>query len=562
MNFSDILTRFSLFLLAATTLTLPGELAQARNRTPDVRDRYIVVFKKDVTNPEQVTNDIAKTHRLSIDQTYQYAIKGFAARIPSQSLPGIRNNPNVQFITADHVVTTLPGNSGNNNGRGKPKPTPTPTSTPTPTPTPVPGLSVTVTSPNGGEILSVGQTYRITWDSSATIDTVTIGYKACDSCLDWIANNIPNTNSYDWTVNVGNTTNTQFRIYIIGYQTGVGSVSDVSDSPFTVLQPTPTPTLSPTPRPTATPIPIPTQAPQATPSGINRIGLNATNKGNGVTVAVIDTGIDLTHPDLAANIIANTTCVTGTTTGNDDNGHGSHVAGTIAALDNTTGVVGVAPDAKLVAVKVLNNQGSGTWSSVICGIDWVTAHAAQYNIKVANMSLGGGGTSDNNCGNTNADALHQAMCNSTAAGITYVVAAGNNNADASTFVPAAYDDTLITVSALADSDGQPGGVGHSTGYGPDDTFATFSNYGSVVDIGAPGANIYSTYKGGSYATLSGTSMATPHVTGSAALYIASHPGSSWQQIRAGLVAAAEALNAGHTDPSGLHPEPVVKANSL
>lgn len=303
---------------------------------------------------------------------------------------------------------------------------------------------------------------------------------------------------------------------------------------------------------------------QTTPTGINRIQapLNTANKGTGIGVAVIDTGIDLTHSDLKTNIVANTSCIRGKKNGNDDNGHGSHVAGTIAALDNGIGVVGVAPQAKLIAVKVLNSAGSGTWSSVICGIDWVTAHASQYNIKVANMSLGGGGSSDNNCGNSNNDAMHKAICNSTAAGVTYTVAAGNDGANASTFVPAAYDDTVITVSALADSDGQSGGLGAATAYGADDTFAGFSNFGSVVDLGAPGVNIYSTWKSGSYKTISGTSMATPHVAGAAALYVKSHPGAAWSQVRDGLKAAAESLNNGHTNPSGLHPEPVAQANAL
>jgi subtilisin family serine protease len=279
-------------------------------------------------------------------------------------------------------------------------------------------------------------------------------------------------------------------------------------------------------------------------------------------VAVIDTGIDLTHPDLKDNIVANKTCVTGTASGNDDNGHGSHVAGTIAAANNTIGVLRVAPKAKLFAVKVLNAQGSGTWSSVICGVDWVTANAASYNIKVANMSLGGGGSSDNNCGNSNFDALHKAICKSRDAGVTYMVAAGNSGANASNSVPAAYDDAVITVSALADSDGQPGGTGAATSYGADDTFATFSNYGSVVDLGGPGVSIYSTYKNKGYATLSGTSMSSPHVAGSAALYLKTNPSASWTSVRDGLKAAGEPLGAGHTDPSGLHPEPVVKASGL
>ena len=307
-----------------------------------------------------------------------------------------------------------------------------------------------------------------------------------------------------------------------------------------------------------------TSPPQTVPTGVKRIGAATTsNHGTGVGVAVIDTGVDLKHSDLKDNLAAySTTCVSGTRSANDDNGHGTHVAGTIAAVDNTTGVVGVAPGAKIFPVKVLNRNGSGTWSGVICGIDWVTAHAAQYGISVASMSLSGGGTSDNNCGLSNNDPLHQAICNSTAAGVTYVVAAGNSAANASNETPAAYNDTVITVSALADSDGLAGGLGAPTSYGADDTFATFSNFGSVVDIAAPGVDIYSTWKGGAYATISGTSMATPHVSGAAALYIKSHPGSTWQQVRDGLLANAEAAGAGHTDPSGLHPEPVVLVNGL
>lgn len=303
---------------------------------------------------------------------------------------------------------------------------------------------------------------------------------------------------------------------------------------------------------------------QTTPTGIKRVGaaVPTSNIGSGITVAVLDTGIDVSHPDLASAIVATKSCSSGRPGAKDDNGHGTHVAGTIAARNNSIGVLGVAPGVGLAAVKVLDKNGSGTWSSIICGIDWVTANTARYNIKVANMSLGGSGVSDNNCGFSNNDPLHMALCNSRNAGVTYVVAAGNSAANTSATVPAGYDDAVITVSALADSDGAAGGAGAATSYGPDDTFATFSNFGSAVDIAAPGVSIYSSYKGGTYATLSGTSMASPHVAGAAALYIKSHPGSTWTQVRAGLQAAGEPLGAGHTDPSGKHPEPVLRTGSF
>lgn len=303
---------------------------------------------------------------------------------------------------------------------------------------------------------------------------------------------------------------------------------------------------------------------QQLPTGINRINAeNKTDKGAGVNVAVIDTGIDLSHPDLQANIVGGINCSDGTSY-NDGNGHGTHVAGTIAALDNGFGVVGVAPQAKLWAVRVLDNNGNGTWSSVICGIDFVTSKAPLNggSIKVANMSLGGSGNSDNDCGHSNGDPMHTAICNARDAGVTFVVAAGNSNADASLSAPAAYDDAVITVSALADSDGNSGGNGGSTNYGSDDTFAAFSNYGSVVDLSAPGVNIYSTWKRNGYNTISGTSMASPHVAGAAALYVATHPSATWIEVRDALKSSGEAFGFGHTDPSGLHPEPVVRADAL
>jgi hypothetical protein len=208
-------------------------------------------------------------------------------------------------------------------------------------------------------------------------------------------------------------------------------------------------------------------------------------------------------------------------------------------LDNDIGVVGVAPGARLYAVKVLGKNGSGSLSNVIKGIDWVTQNAGTLKIKVANMSLGASGTDDGNCGRSNNDPLHTAICNSVAAGVTYVAAAGNSGVDAKNTIPAAYAE-VITVSALADTDGHGppsglGGAGPVSSYGADDTFATFSNYGPGVDLIAPGVNILSTYLNGGYATLSGTSMAAPHVAGAAALYIAQNPGASPQQVREALI---------------------------
>lgn len=269
---------------------------------------------------------------------------------------------------------------------------------------------------------------------------------------------------------------------------------------------------------------------QVAPSGVRRIGASTngvnqtlTNKGAGIGVAVIDTGIDLSHPDLTG-VVSGKNCVRKNRPANDDNGHGTHVAGTIAARDNTQGVVGVAPGATLYAVKVLDVNGSGTWSQIICGIDWVTANAGK--IQVANMSLGGGGSatpSNADCTNGNNDALHMAICKSVRQNVTYVVAAGNSGADAATFVPAAYAE-VIAVSALNDAT---------------NAMADFSNFGGTVDIAGPGVNIYSTYKGGGYATLSGTSMASPHVAGAAALWVQTHSGATPASVMTGLRATGE-----------------------
>jgi subtilisin family serine protease len=267
---------------------------------------------------------------------------------------------------------------------------------------------------------------------------------------------------------------------------------------------------------------------QAPPAGVRRIEAattSSTRQASSAGVAVIDTGIDLAHPDL--NAVDGVNCVNPGSPARDDNGHGTHVAGTIAARNNGSGVVGVAPGTKLFAVKVLNGAGDGTQSSVICGIEWVTANAAAQNIKVANMSLGGAGARLGTCPTTT-DPQHKAFCDSTAAGVTYAVAAGNSGWDFDYApvpdVPAAYPEAL-TVTAITDSDGAPGARGVAPACDPgerDDRYASYSNYastsaGQAHTIAAPGTCVTSTWPGGGYDTISGTSMATPHVAGAVAL---------------------------------------------
>jgi subtilisin len=213
----------------------------------------------------------------------------------------------------------------------------------------------------------------------------------------------------------------------------------------------------------------------------------AISTGDPVKVGVIDTGIDLKHPDLQANIKGGYNAINSLKSPNDDNGHGTHVAGIIAALNNSIGVVGVGPNIDLYAIKVLNASGSGYLSDVIEGLDWAVTNGMQ----VVNMSLG---TSQD------VQSFHEAILNAYNAGVVIVAAAGNSGG--AVFFPAAYPE-VIAVSATYQNN----------------QIASFSSRGPEVDLAAPGVSIYSTYKGQSYATLSGTSMAAPHVTGAAALII-------------------------------------------
>ncbi len=226
---------------------------------------------------------------------------------------------------------------------------------------------------------------------------------------------------------------------------------------------------------------------QVIPWGITRIGGGVTYTGQGVAW-VIDTGIDLDHPDLNVDVSRSANFVTkGKNSPDDGNGHGTYVAGTIAAIDNSQDVVGVAAGATVISVRVLGNDGSGSYSQVIAGVDYVAANGSPGD--VANMSLG----------SPISAALDQAVLDAASAGIKFSLAAGNESADANNSSPAHINgDNIYTVSAIDQSD----------------IFASFSNYGNPpVDYAAPGVDILSTKKGGGTTTMSGTSMAAPHVAG-------------------------------------------------
>ena len=281
---------------------------------------------------------------------------------------------------------------------------------------------------------------------------------------------------------------------------------------------------------------------QINPKGLRRIkgepGVGA-NTGSGLRVAVVDTGLDFTHADLAAHIDTslsiscvtdNGNCIPG---GQDDNGHGTFVGGIIAALNNDIDIVGLGPEITLVAVKVLKSSGSGAFTDIVAALDYLTGlNQAGTRIDVVNMSLG---ATCSQCTDNSTDptlvAFHDAIRALVQSGTTVVVSSGNDGQDARTSVPASYDE-VITTSAIVDSDGQPGGfgpplcvapfMGFCFGYGDDDSFAAFANFGSDVDVTGPGVEETSLKLGGGTingANGSGTSFSSPHAAGVAALLI-------------------------------------------
>ncbi len=230
-----------------------------------------------------------------------------------------------------------------------------------------------------------------------------------------------------------------------------------------------------------------TQPAQETPWGIARV--NGGAAGTFATAWVIDTGIDLDHPDLNVDVLRSKNFVERESSPEDLNGHGTHVAGTIAARDNTIGVIGVAPGASVVAVRVLDRRGSGTISGVIAGVDYVAKNGSGLLGDVANMSLGGGAS----------QSLDDAVLGASAGGIRFAIAAGNDSANANNYSPARVNGPYVfTVSAFA--------IG--------DKWASYSNFGNPpIDYAEPGSSIKSTWKDAGYNTISGTSMATPHLAG-------------------------------------------------
>jgi hypothetical protein len=346
----------------------------------DLRDRYIVVFKKSVGNVDELVDQMTRGNGSTVHYRYRHAIKGFCATIPPQALEGIQRNPNVDYIEADGPMFANPSQS----------------------------------LPSNGSL----------WG------------------LDRI---------------------------------------DQRDRPLDYIYIYP-------------------------------------NTASEVTAYIIDTGIRYDHVEFGGRAVFGYDAFGGT--GADGNGHGTHVAGTVGGVN-----VGVAKGVALVAVRVLNDRGSGTTSGVIAGVDWVANN--HVDPAVANMSLGGGASTS----------LDQAVANAVGAGVTFVVAAGNDNKSACNYSPA-REPSAITVGSTTSSDAR----------------SSFSNFGSCLDLFAPGSSIYSAYKNSSssYATLSGTSMASPHVAGVVALYLEANTSATPAQVATAITGNAtsgKVTSAGTSSPN-------------
>jgi thermitase len=260
------------------------------------------------------------------------------------------------------------------------------------------------------------------------------------------------------------------------------------------------------------------------PEGWDAAGLGSFPSSGGARVGIVDTGIDQTHPDLAGKTAA---CATSYSAGTalvpgvcvDDNGHGSHVAGTITAnTNNGQGVAGVSPSSSLVICKALATAaGTGLTSDIANCLNWTS----QQGVKVISMSLGGGDSAT----------LKQAVQTASNRGVLLVAAAGNDG-DSTLNYPAAYPE-VMSVAATDDSDHR----------------ASFSNANSDVEIAAPGVNVLSTYAGGLYLELSGTSMATPHVSGVAAVLFTQDPSATAGSVRSKLTSTADDIGAPGRDTS-------------
>ena len=463
-----------------------GATAQERGASGDVvPDSYIVVLQDGAS-----ADDVASAHGVARKHLYSSVFNGFSGKVPPGRVDALRNDPRVVSVSANHRVqadpeSDAPGGNGKGGGNdkeggGKNKPP-----------------KVTISSPSEGQVFSSGASIDFAGSASDNED----GDLTAD--LAWTSDgvSIGSGSSFSATLSDGDHT-------ITATVTDSGDKSSTDSVSITVGS-----ASDPAPPPSS----------QVVPSGVARIGADKVAlTGTGVGVAIVDSGIDLNHPDL--NVSGN--CFTAYASCQDDAGHGTHVAGIVAALDNDSDVVGVAPGATLYAVKVLSSTGGGTWADVVAGLDWVLAN--QASIRVVNMSLGSKAFDGDDFIGIAIGRLHDA-------GISVVVSAGNAAGDEiSDRVPARFADTMAIASTTAKD-------GSNTAKGPwgkiapiaADTASYFTTDGAGVTVSAPGEShedivsggfiqgtgILSLKLGGGTTRMSGTSMSAPHVAGVVALLV-------------------------------------------
>jgi subtilisin len=513
---------------AATMLLAVSPLAGGASAAPDpdvIPGSYIVVL--DAGDPGAVAAEHGRAADVVVTHVYRHALRGYAARMSDRAAERIAADSRVAYVDADRIVTTAHHQCGHDR--------------PTPYPGPCDDEPVDPEPPAETYTLSGAVTVSGTSDG---IDGATVAVSGADPV----------------------TTDTNGNYAVPGIANGDHDVTVSADGYFT--QKTTVKVDGNTTANFSLDAETPSEL-QPVPWGVSRVGAPlAHNTGAGINVYVIDTGIDPDHRDLnVQGGYAVERCRGGgcAAAWDDDHGHGTHVAGTIGALDNEVDVVGVAPGVNLYAVKVLAKNGSGTRSGVIAGINWVTGHNTGV-ARVANMSLGGSGSKTGTCtssGFTGSDSYHQAICTATNSGVVFAVAAGNSGANASGAVPAAYDDTVITASATNSSDNWP-----SWSNWGDKSGTWIPTASAPVALAAPGVSVLSTRAGGGTTTMSGTSMASPHVAGAIALYLEAHQQgtnySAYGNARTWLVNNAESTSTGSwTNTSGKpHSEGFLKVGGL
>jgi subtilisin family serine protease len=433
-------------------------------------------------------DDVASAHGVAKSHVYDAVFNGFAGKVPPGRVNALRNDPNVVSVTENHIVSANPKPDGSGGGKGggkdKNKPPEVTISSPADNSSFTPGTSVTLvgfaTDDKDGDVSA-----SIVWTSD----------------IDDLAPS--NTGAGSIAVSLSDGTHT-----ITASVTDSGSKTGSASITVTMGNPPPPPSN------------------QIVPSGVARIGAapgDNLQTGAGIGVAIIDSGVDPNHSDL--NVSATCFSAIVGSTCDDDNGHGTHVAGIVGALNNSQDVVGVAPGVTIYAVKVLNAAGSGSDAEVIAGLNWVKNH--NDIIQVANMSLGRNAESDTVDG-----PMHIAVDAVVAAGITVVVSAGNSRfQEISDMVPASFLSVMAIASSTA-QDGASPSKGRCSGMQvPADSASLFTTDGAGVAVSAPGnshediskgctmsgTGILSLQLGGGTTRKSGTSMAAPHVTGVVAL---------------------------------------------